>query len=158
MGIVGFYLLLGRCQLKGTTTNTELIGRLTSHQWFPSGVPFLTTYPSNISYCPVRFFTESHVEIGSWFHRDLPLPQLEMAEKDCLTLEEIVAMEIKQTYYQMGFFEAVPMIKRATVSFYYWAWLTFQFLGFVRWFLVMGRSQCQMPRAISTVRWCCGSR
>jgi len=72
-----------------------------------------TNYPSNISYCPIRFFTGAHIEIGSWFHRDLPLPkEANLEERDCLTIEEIVAMEIKQTYHQLGFFDAVSMSKK----------------------------------------------
>lgn len=72
-----------------------------------------TTYPSNISYCAIRFFTESDIEIGFWFDRALPVP---LVEKDCLTLEEIVAMEIKITYYQMGFALAVPRSDRSLLS------------------------------------------
>lgn len=65
----------------------------------------LTGYPSNISSCQVRFFTKSHIEIGHWFDRGLPLPN---QFQDFLTLENLVAMEIKQTYYRLGFFDAVP--------------------------------------------------
>lgn len=63
-----------------------------------------TRYPSDISYCPIRFFSYSHIEIGYWFDRDLPLPN---QYQEFLTLENLVAMEIKQTYHQLGFCDAV---------------------------------------------------
>ena len=62
-------------------------------------------YLSNISYCPIRFLSYSHIEIGYWFDRDLPLLN---QYQEFLTLENLVAMEIKQTYYRLGFFDAVP--------------------------------------------------
>lgn len=82
---------------------------------------YVTRYPSNISYCPIRFFSSSHIEIGSLFDRGLPLPN---QYQESLTLENLVAMEIKQTYHQMGFFEAVPKtlktVKSSGVENYDW--------------------------------------
>jgi hypothetical protein len=72
-----------------------------------------TRYPSNISSCPIRFFSYSHIEIGYWFDRDLPLPN---QYQEFLTLENLVAMEIKQTYYQLGFFDAVPKTPKKSKS------------------------------------------
>lgn len=74
---------------------------------------YVTRYPSNISYCPIRFFSSSHIEIGSVVDRDLPLPN---QYQESLTLENLVAMEIKQTYHQMGFFEAVPKTPKTFTS------------------------------------------
>lgn len=74
---------------------------------------YVTRYPSNISYCPVRFFSSSHIEIGYWFDRDLPLPN---QYQESLTLENLVAMEIKQTYHQLGFFDAVPKTPKTSRS------------------------------------------
>lgn len=73
----------------------------------------LTRDGGDISCCPVRFFTDSDIEIGYWFDRDLPLPK---QFQDSLTLEEIVAMEIKQTYHQLGFFDAVPKTPKKSKS------------------------------------------
>ena len=72
-----------------------------------------TSYLSNISSCQVRFFTESHIELGYWFDRPLPLPN---QYQEFLTLENLVAMEIKQTYYQLGFFDAVPKTPKNSKS------------------------------------------
>lgn len=74
---------------------------------------YLSRYPSNISYCPIRFFSDSDIEIGSWFDRDLPLPN---QYQEFLTLENILAMEIKQTYHQLGFFDAVPITAKTSRS------------------------------------------
>ena len=67
---------------------------------------------SNISSCPIRFFTDSHIEIGYWFDRPLPLPN---QYQEFLTLENLAAMEIKQTYYRLGFFDAVPKTLKKSV-------------------------------------------
>lgn len=74
---------------------------------------YVATYPSNLTYCPIRFFSYSHIEIGYWFDRDLPLPN---QFQEFLTLEDLLAMEIKQTYYQMGFFDAVPKTPKKSRS------------------------------------------
>ena len=73
----------------------------------------LTRDGRDISDCPIRFFSDSHTEIGYWFERPLPLPQ---QFQDSLTLEEIVAIEIKQTYHQLGFFDAVPKTPKKSKS------------------------------------------
>ena len=70
-------------------------------------------YPSNISSCPTRFFSYLHIEIGYWFDRDLPLPN---QYQEFLTLENLVAMEIKQTYHQLRFFDAVPKTPKTSKS------------------------------------------
>ena len=65
---------------------------------------YQTSYPSNVSSCQIRFFSLAHIEIGYWFDRPLPLPS---QFQEFLTLENLVAMEIKQTYHQLGFLDAV---------------------------------------------------
>ncbi len=74
---------------------------------------YQTGYPSNISCCPIRFFTDSYTEIGCWFDRGLPLPN---KYQKSLTLENLVAMEVKQTYYRLGFFDAVPKTPKKSNS------------------------------------------
>ena len=72
-----------------------------------------TWYPSNISSYQIRFFSSSHIELGYWFDRPLPLPN---QHQEFLTLENLVAMEIKQTYHQLGFFNAVPKTPKKSRS------------------------------------------
>ncbi len=74
---------------------------------------YVTRYPSNISYYPIRFFSDSHIEIGYWFDRDLPLPN---QYQEFLTLENFVAMEIRQTYYRLGFCDAVPKTPKKSID------------------------------------------
>ena len=74
---------------------------------------YRTWYPSNISHCQIRFFSDSHIEIGYWFDRPLPLPN---QYQESLTLENLVAMEIKQTYHRLGFFDAVPKTPKKSRS------------------------------------------
>ena len=86
--------------------------------WFVDVTPIVSEWNSgatyqlshNHPYCPVWFFGDSRSLLGYWFDRDLPLPTFEkLSERGYLETDEIVAMEIKQTYQIMGFFKAVPI-------------------------------------------------
>lgn len=71
-------------------------------------------YPQEINqpHCPVRFFSKSHLEIGCWLFRYLPCPTaLDVVARESLSLEEIIAMEIKQAYQRQGYLQATPLEK-----------------------------------------------
>ena len=99
------------CQVSSAAVRIPIIRQYDKHggYWQVDTTPTICEWrayqTSNISSCPIRFFFYSHIEIGYWFDRPLPLPS---QFQEFLTLENLVAMEIKQTYYQLGFFDAVP--------------------------------------------------
>lgn len=111
------------CQVSSASVRIPILRQYDLHSgyWEVDTAPTIcewraypTGYLSDVSYCPIRFFTESHIEIGYWFDRPLPLPN---QSQEFLTLENLVAMEIKQTYYRLGFFDAVPKTPKKFIGF-----------------------------------------